>query len=157
MLDSNDIFYHILNRDGSFRDVHFLRSSWKGINQILTELTKLYKSVEWQNNDTGERQSDAIPHVTAIHNEGHWIFNDDTALLSHLQLFIWKEEDGSPDVELCFDPRDLKNTPTAGEDIQTFIKLTKEWLEASDCYLCYEGGNWKIDTLDYHEGMIAHW
>jgi hypothetical protein len=156
-LDRNDISYHILNQDGAFRDANFLRSSWSGVDRLLAELTKRYKSVQWADYDTGEYQSGAIPHVTAINNEGHWIFNDDTALLPHLQLYIWTEEDGTPDIELCFNPLDLKNTPTVGEEIQTFIKSAKEWLEASDCYLCYEGGDWRNDTLDNQEGVIAHW
>ncbi len=98
----------LLDEDGSCRDVNFLKPTWDGVTQFVNRLEQAFGE---RIASDGEGNSLAEPHwkdiKAAVLKTGsvHMVYRNCTEILNNLQVYVGREDDKSPFIELTFSPR----------------------------------------------------
>jgi len=139
----------LLHDEGSCRDINLVAPTWEGIARVLDSLTCIYSTHRW----------DVAPEKTALplHRGEHLrlILEDRNALLSHLQVFIFCENDGSPFVEFTFFPEDVKDSPDLPAAFIGFVKELQRQAGASGYFVRFENASWSFGDCSHGSGVFA--
>jgi hypothetical protein len=151
----------LLDVDGSCRDITYDGASWDGIGKLLLHLRKHYSKMKGSRSPLGEDVTSALlademPSVLPKEPDTFCLLvaEDSSAMISHLQIFVAREKDDSPFIEMTFFPQDLR----ASDDlVQRFRDLADNWaqlLDASKYYVRYENASWKFGDCSFGSGVV---
>ncbi|MCE2967292.1 MAG: hypothetical protein ACK55O_16020 [Phycisphaerales bacterium] len=135
LVDIQSITPEFLEWDGSCRDLVFFAPSWDGVRALLLALAREFPRVKASAAD-GEALAPPIHDaaIAAAHRGyAHVSFHEGLGLLEHVQVFIDRQADGSPGVEVTLFPDHLRRTDSLREDFIEWAIRLQVLLQASRC------------------------
>jgi hypothetical protein len=155
--DKNQILDYLLDNDGTTRDINFTPSTYEKTVEFLNQFMELYSSGEMHDQDGNEisLNSESFKEMFAV-EEGHIYgrFNEKSALIKHIQLFVDWPENGKAEIELSFFSDDTSNDFS----YESFISQLNFWwklLDSDEVFVRYENASW--DYYDSHGlGVFLH-
>ena len=158
MNEIHDIATSVLDDDGSCRDLNFEGATWKGIHTLLEYA--LGSSTEREVTDgegripSGTRASDLVMSVKNSGSIRLLLKNCEGALVRHLQVFVFREVNGTPFVELTFFPEDVAKVDDLRVAFLRWLQELCSMLGASRCYARYENASWAFGDTRHGSGVF---
>ena len=153
MADDIKIREALLDRDGSCRDVNFANPSWEGVGNLRDWVRSQYSGLEIATYfPTSVTEPTWIPQQRG--ENSHILASQGKIFIRLLQVFISREEDDSPFVELTFFPQDVEDIPDLAA---RFCDLADSWarlLQATQYFVRYENASWQFGDCGDRSGVI---
>lgn len=152
-----DISDHLLDTDGTCRDVIFDSSSWEGVKRTTAFLSRDFAAVEASDTDgnVGDGPVDAFDLSAATRGGSvSIVYRGGRALFRHLLMCIGGNEDGSPSVEITFFPADLQSVDDLSGAFLSWAATMLSLLEARRYFAKHEGENWTFGDTGPQSGVF---
>ncbi len=150
----------LVERDGFCRDMNFADPSWAGVDRLMQWAAAPYdikEATDSNGTDVIEKLVDRRSLETifpAPDGYVHVLGDGRNTLIRQLQLFVAREEGGSPFVGMPFFPEGLnKRVFTVNEFVQ-LMQMTQDLLEASEYFVRYENAGWGFGDCGEWCGVI---
>lgn len=156
-LDLNDIQEALLDEDGTLRDVNFDGSNWEGVSRLIGILLKSFNECTATDSEGREGFDLKLESSLEVAQDGgylHLVFKNGSGFTSHLQVFITREDDGSPFVELTFSPNDVERTQNLATDFLEWANEMRKHLGARRYFARYENASWRIGDTSHGSGVF---
>ena len=157
MEELRDIVESLLDDDGSCRDVNFENPTWKGVEDLITDLEHSYTHASKQIVAADH------PECTPVTIESVK-FRDDRSFLMELEggagpirslsLFVARETDGTPFVELTFFPDEIEQSDDLRREFIEWAERMCVRLQATRLYARYGGVSWKLGDIGKESGVF---
>ena len=158
--DIGQIEKEILDRDGSCRDVDIEEVSFERAKDVVESLKQVYQ-VTSAVNSGGEDVEESIKEGK-IHelfknrpNSIHATFENEMALVSHMQLYLFWDQSEKVSVEFTFFPESV----VGSFSFSLFDQFITRFVAASgssEYFVRYENASWKYGDLSPEGGVIYH-
>jgi len=144
----------LLDDDGSCRDVNFESPTWDGLAEVLALLGRTYRGGSATRLD-GSEMSEPFPKLLdGLLQGGHAVLRDGPPPVSHLQVFVSVENDGSPFVELSFFPEDVARVPSLMQHFIEWVDGIRSGLRAKRSFVRYENHSWRLGDVSAASGVF---
>lgn len=133
--------------EGLGREVNFVSPTWNGVAQFLKNLERQFKVLPafdadgnslkaplWETATSSARGSDVI----ILRYEGG------VEIITDILVSIWREDEGSPSVEITFFPNDVLRSVDLGEKFIAWIEEMQKHLQACGYFCRYENVSWRF-------------
>ena len=155
MKELHDVTKSLLDSDGSCRDLNFEGPTWEGVGNLMATLHTIFQCVSITDH---EGRTIAIPASApvAIPDVGHIhvVLDEGTDLLRRLKVFVGREDDGSPFVELTFFPDDLVRGLEVKSRFMKWADDIRALLQARRYYARYENASWRFGDTGAKSGVF---
>jgi hypothetical protein len=159
MNEIHDIVASVLDRDGSCRDLNFDAPTWEGVRVLLEYVLQRFpKHTATDAEGAMPVDRSAAGLVTLVRTSGalHLVLQEsESEIVRHLQVFVFREEDGQPFVELTFFPQDVAEVANLRDDFLQWLHALRGMLEARRCYARYENASWTFGDTAPNSGVFA--
>lgn len=157
MRELQDVAASLLDVDGFCRDLNFERPTWAGVGDLIGYLDNSFQDVSATdlNGDVlAEVNPESVLSAARESGSAHVILDGGSSLVKHLQIFVVREADGSPFVELTFFPDDLKATQDIRTDFLNWADNLRACLKARRYYARYENASWRFGDVSEDSGVF---
>lgn len=143
--------------DGSCRDVNFAKPTWDGVRRLSNRLLSEYRiesAIDGQGESLCTSGSDGVLDWLRKSDSVRLILVRGPSPIRSLQVFIYREPDGSPFVELTFFPEDVVDSQTLECDFPTWVRELRDGLGATASYARYENASWAFGDTSAESGVF---
>ncbi len=157
MRELQDIEAALLDVDGFCRDVNFEGVTWDGVAQLVRYLEPSFEERSARDRDgnlLNEPHSKTTIASTRESGAAHLTYNRGSGIVKHLQVFICREDNGSPFVALTVFPQDVVRSQDLKHDFIEWVNEMCAHLQAKRYYCRYENASWSLGDTDTMSGVF---
>lgn len=156
MKELHDLITALTVVDGGCRDINYEAPTWKGVESLHAYLKASYQTVAGADSE-GRPLDDLEPQVVidAVQDSGavHIIYKGGD-FINHLQLFIYREPEGIPFVELTFFPQDVQQHKDLRNQFIAWADQLQTRVGAKRYYARYENASWRFGDTNGNSGVF---
>ncbi len=147
----------LTDRDGSARDLNFVRPSWQGIATWFDHLSEDFGQIVGFQTDG---QAFACTGLSDLHsrlenqNSVQLFCSEGMGLLSQLQVFLLAEPDKTPFIEVTFFPEDIRASTDLEPAFTSWARSLTQLFGASAYFCRLENASWTFGDVGPNSGVI---
>jgi hypothetical protein len=156
MKELHDLITALTVVDGGCRDINYEAPTWEGVEALYAYLKESYQTVSGTDSE-GRPLDDLEPQFVVGSAQGSGavqIIYEGGDLINHLQLFIYREPEGIPFVELTFFPQDIRQYKDLRNQFIAWADQLQTCVGASRYYARYENASWQFGDVNGNSGVF---
>lgn len=157
MREFHDVVASLLDVDGACRDLNFEHPTWAGVGDLIGHLGNSFKEVsasDLEGHVIAEVDPGSVSTAARESGSAHVVFGEGSGLIKRLQVFVVREADGSPFVELTFFPDDVEPAENLRADFLIWANDLRACLKARRYYARYENASWRFGEIGADSGVF---
>jgi hypothetical protein len=115
---------------------------------------KLSEARDHEGHEITEAAHKSISSAARNCDHVHLVFDQGIGPIKRLQVFIGREDDGSPFVELTFFPEDVQRSEGLRHEFITWMTRLRRLLRARRGFARYENGSWSMGDIGPTSGVF---
>jgi len=155
MKEIHDIATSLLDVDGSCRDLNFENPTWPGVDAMLKALASTFEIESVTDADGADVSGPPSKGIRTLVPSGGRALMKNGAFVKQLQIFVFREDDGRPFVELTFFPQDVVQSDDVRGDFLEWADRLARHLGALRFYARYENASWQFGDSGPQSGVFA--
>ena len=160
MRELHDVIEALFDEDdGSCRELTFQGSSWDGVAIAVEKLARGSRT-EAAHDEEGLEISRPFGDSVAQFSTStrpvsmYFIFESEACIVKRVRLFVSKDDDGSPYVEITFFPEEVDRSSDVKQRFVGWSDELQVTLRAQRYYARYENASWRVGDVGPTSGVF---
>ncbi|WP_421704936.1 hypothetical protein [Aliiroseovarius sp.] len=157
MTHRTDLETALLTSDGAARDMNFEAPRWEGIAALLEPLEEQLVEANSLDGDGAPIATPIWASIEAATKDAdmvHLSYRPNVGPIRQLQVFVFREGDGSPFIELTFFPEDVTPVEHLETAFRDWAQRVTDTLKARRCFCRHENASWRFGDVGPGSGVF---